>query len=396
MDLYLFKNIEKQKYFRTIKSLSKMIAKENCQAAKSHYADLAYILSKNEVADLATMFAQDLLFKNNILADLVIRDNIPSGIARLAKLDIKTFSEIAQADWRARAESICGRSLPELSQLAQKDPASAELKELLINNRSEVFDYLVNFYKTKGVGKLAKYSAFRWSNGLKAIRYPVEYKLSELFGLEDQLAKLEANTSAFLSNKAVQSILLYGPRGSGKSTAVRALLPKYKAAGLKMIELMASDISQLFKLTEVLRHKPNHFLIFIDDLSFNNDGDYGPLKSMLEGSLSKRSKNIIIYATSNRRHIVKEQFSDRPDPLNDDVHGWDTQNEKLALSDRFGLTITFPNPSQRRYLAIVAALAQKEGLSFDKQAAIRFADWGNGYSGRTAKQFIDSLSSGLV
>jgi len=396
VELYLFKNIEKEGIFKAIKKLSKAITSQNCQQAKKQYARLLYSLGKKEVADLPTWLAGELLFKKNILADLIIRSELPQGMLRAAKEDIKTLAAIVQTDWQARAEAVCRQKLPILQELAKQDNSLSELKTLLSKQPQEGYNYLIKFYKSRGAGKLAKYKAFRWSNGLKAIKHPAEYKLSELYGLEDQIAKLKANTRAFLDNKPAQSVLLYGPRGSGKSTAVRALLPEYQNKGLRMIELMASEISELYKLSEALRYKPNRFVIFIDDLSFNFEGNYGPLKSMLEGSLSKRSENILIYATSNRRHIIKEQFSDRPDPLNDDVHGWDTQNEKLALSDRFGLTITFPNPGQRRYLAIVAALAEQENLSFDEQTAIRFADWGNGYSGRTARQFIDSLGSELV
>ena len=166
-----------------------------------------------------------------------------------------------------------------------------------------------------------------------------------------------------------------------------------------MVELAAVELASLPDLVLELRTSPHRFIVFVDDLSFESgDTSYQPLKSILEGSLAAQPENVLIYATSNRRHLIKEQFSDRPDPLNDDVHRWDTQHEKLALSDRFGLTITFPNPSQKRYLEIVMGLATQEKLESDdlRQRAIRFADWGNGYSGRTAQQFIDSVKAGLA
>jgi hypothetical protein len=143
----------------------------------------------------------------------------------------------------------------------------------------------------------------------------------------------------------------------------------------------------------MIRLRPHCYILFVDDLSFEQgDNSYHQLKTLLEGSLTARPDNVLIYATSNRRHLVKEQFSDRPDPLNDDVHGWDTHHERLALSDRFGLTITFPDASQQRYLEIVKGLVNFENLEIENldERAIRFAEWGNGYSGRTAQQFVDS------
>ncbi len=153
------------------------------------------------------------------------------------------------------------------------------------------------------------------------------------------------------------------------------------------------------EISEQLRGRPHRYLIFTDDLSFEaGSSAYGPLKSLLEGSLTARPENILIYATSNRRHLVLERFGDRPDPSNADVHAWDTQHERLALADRFGLVITFPDATQRRYLDIVRGLAGRDRLTDPdlEERAVRFAEWGNGYSGRTAEQFVRALKSGLA
>ncbi len=396
MELYVYREIDSKKYYKYLKRLKQAIEGKKPKIILKTYAKLLNCLLKNEAQDLPTMLARDLLFQDSILATVVLADNLTLGLKLAAKQDLSRLAEIAKFDWQEEAQKLLGTKLPKIADLAKPDPKTTQLKELLLEDSPQIYEYLINSYQEKGSGVLARYEAFAWDKSLQVLKYPVDFKLADLVALDEQIAVLLANTQAFLDKKLAHNCLLYGPKGSGKSTIVRALLPSFKKQGLRMIELSASNIYDLNKLSELLRFSPLRYIIFIDDLSFNNDADYGPLKSILEGSLSQRSDNILIYATSNRRHIIKEHFSDRPDPLNDDVHAWDSHNEKLALSDRFGLTITFPNPSQRRYLAIVQTLAEQAGLDFDKQKAIHFADWGNGYSGRTARQFVDSLMSELV
>ncbi len=259
-------------------------------------------------------------------------------------------------------------------------------------------------YRQHGSGHLARYGAFRWTGQrLEGIAYPARSELSRLVGLERPLEQLIQNTEAFLACKPAQHTLLYGPRGSGKSTAVKSLLSRYEERGLRLIELPAPYLSNLPKVIDLLRGRPHRYVLFVDDLSFGKDDvGYAPLKTLLEGSLTERPENILVYATSNRRHLVSESFSDRPDPLNDpsynDVHAWDTQHERLALADRFGLTLTFPNATQSRYLEIVRGLAARAGMEVDDldAKAVRYAEWGNGYSGRTAQQFIERLTAGLA
>jgi uncharacterized protein len=302
-------------------------------------------------------------------------------------------------DWYGETLKAVSRSLPRLRELApvSQDVRVAELVKMLQRNDPTILEHLVSTYAQHGTGKLSQYEAFRWTEGkLEGVVHPAQIEMERLIALDRPISLLKKNTLAFLSKKPAQHVLLYGPRGSGKSTAVRSLLKKYAAASLRLIELSAKELTALPQVVEAVRFHPHRFIVFVDDLNFEaGDNAYGPLKTLLEGSLTERPQNVLVYATSNRRHLVKEQFSDRPDPLNEDVHAWDTHNERLALSDRFGMTITFPDATQQRYLEIIHGLVKKDNLTAPDldEKAIKFAEWGNGYSGRTAQQFIDSLKA---
>jgi predicted AAA+ superfamily ATPase len=243
----------------------------------------------------------------------------------------------------------------------------------------------------RGAGPAALYPALTWQGrNLAGLQHPDLPSWDELALLGEQLERLGRNTQALLAGAGAHNVLLYGPRGSGKSTAVRGLLGRFAGSGLRLVELPPAELAALPALVERLRRQPTSFVIFVDDLAFEaEDAAYRPLKSLLEGSLSSTPANVIVLATSNRRHLVRERHSDRPAP-EDDVHGWDTHHERLALADRFGLTITFPSAGQRGYLEMVRALAALRGVgAVDTEKAIQFAEWGNGYSGRTARQFVD-------
>jgi predicted AAA+ superfamily ATPase len=215
-------------------------------------------------------------------------------------------------------------------------------------------------------------------------------------------------------------VLLYGDRGTGKSSSVKALLhersqsaqsnnaadsgkadePESLWDALRMVEVPKGRLADFPILAELLRDRPQRFIVFVDDLSFEEgETQYKEMKAMLEGGLEARPANVVVYATSNRRHLIREQFADRASPDSKEVHAWDTVQEKLSFSDRFGLTITFTAPDQQRYLSIVEGLAARRGLQIEPAAlrarAIEWAAWHNGRSGRTAKQLVDYLEGEL-
>lgn len=380
---------------QTLEALKDALNQRNADVALTSYRRLFLELSKARVSDLPTAIASLLLEKDSSLSHYVIQDEVPQGLLQAARHDLEVVFTLLKHDWQAETQRLTGKSLPPLNQLANADKRSENIAEKLKSADASVLDDLIRHYKQHGTGVLGKYTAFRWVNHqLWGIDFPVDIDMRRLIGLERQLGMLQTNTSAFLNRKPAQHTLLYGPRGSGKSTAVRSLLKSYAPQGLRLIELVAQDVLTLPEVIDMIRLRPYRYILFVDDLSFEQgDNSYHPLKTLLEGSLTARADNVLIYATSNRRHLVKENFSDRPDPLSDDVHRWDTHHERLALSDRFGLTITFPDASQQRYLAIVKGLLDFENLVLENvdERAIRFAEWGNGYSGRTAQQFVDSL-----
>ena len=377
------------------------MAAETTEAAELEAAYISLFRSLLELAsaDILSACAETLLWREHALSDYMSKQpDLSDSVRQAAELDIARLTALLRRDWRGDVQKRLNKFLAPLTDLSEPraDTKVTDLKEALTGSSPEqILDLLLKIYSQQGAGILARYSAFRFEAGTwTGIEQPASYDLNKLVDLDMQLEKLSRNTERFLDGLAAQHTLLYGPRGTGKSTAVRGLLTRYAARGLRLVELPSSELTALPELSKKLAARAHHYLIFVDDLSFEpGDSAYHPLKTVLEGSLWAPPKNVLIYATSNRRHLITETFSDRPDPLNEDVHAWDTQNERLALSDRFGLTVTFPNASQRRYLRIVEGLLNNEQHSAEnwRALAIRYADWGNGYSGRTARQFVDSL-----
>ncbi|NLO96808.1 MAG: ATP-binding protein [Peptococcaceae bacterium] len=265
----------------------------------------------------------------------------------------------------------------------------------------ENFQILADFYRQAGCGILAEYAAFRVRDEgpvLEGIENPDSIMINNLFCQEREQAIIIKNTESFLKGYPANNIILYGSRGTGKSSLVKALLNEYVAQGLRLIQLRKNQIKYFPEIARNLENSCLKFIFFIDDLSFSEeDNDYRDVKSLLEGGIAARPQNVLIYVTTNRRHFVKESFSER---CNDDVHAMDNIDEKLSLADRFGITVTFLSPDQESYLKIVEGLAQQSGIEIDqqllRQRALEWVMMHNSRSGRTAKQFIDSLKAELA
>ncbi|MBN3892252.1 MAG: ATP-binding protein [Nostoc sp. JL31] len=272
-----------------------------------------------------------------------------------------------------------------------------------LDNWGDAVEELAAYYRQCGSGLFAEYRALRWQSGqFLGIRYSDPVKLSALVGYESQKDALLKNTEFLLSGQMALHVLLYGSRGSGKSSLVKSLLNEYSNRSLRLLEVAKSDLKDLPEIVEHLRGVSQKFIIFVDDLSFEEDDDaFKALKVVLEGNLTARPQNVVVYATSNRRHLIREFFVDRPTPKdNEEIHAWDTMQEKLSFSDRFGLTLTFEPANQKTYLKIVQHLVAQAEINITQEdlefQALQWATRHNGRSGRTARQFVDFLKADLT
>ena len=259
-----------------------------------------------------------------------------------------------------------------------------------------VYTHRLNNLSTFGYGMFSKHHMFIVKNGaIMPVRSPDGIRLSDLKSYEEERRAVVDNTLALLKGEPAANVLLYGDAGTGKSSTVKAVVNAYKDRGLRLVEITKKQFQGIPVIVEELSKNPLKFILFIDDLSFSRDNDdFGALKAILEGSVSAKSSNLAIYATSNRRHLVKESFSDRN---GDDIHRNETIQELVSLSERFGLSVSFFKPDKQRYLEIVHGLKEQYGIGMNDEEldlkAERYALQRSGRSPRIARQFIEHLKS---
>ncbi len=260
---------------------------------------------------------------------------------------------------------------------------------------------LALFYGHYGVGKFGLHKAFRIRHvgdetRIEPIRNIKHVELNDLVGYEIAKQKLIENTDAFVAGKKANNCLLYGDAGTGKSSSIKAIANEYYDKGLRIIEIYKHQFKDLNDVISQIKGRNYKFIIYMDDLSFEEfETEYKYLKAVIEGGLEKKPENVLIYATSNRRHLIRESFKDKPAVLDDDLHRNDTVQEKLSLANRFGVTIYFGSPDRKEFNLIVKTLAEREGLNIDEDELLAEAQkWEmshGGLSGRCAQQFIDHL-----
>ena len=379
--------------------------------------------------DLATLYGFDTNLWHNYLTFVLIsnensfsltceRTGASDGsVNHFAKADFRIFKNLfdfdfgpIEADLGIDCFSVLSdyRAIPKKAQMYYRN-VSEKVRALSAaiesaKDEDEIFDLVTAHYRDHGVGMFGLNRAFRihpTADGVEfcAINNLDSVTLNDLIGYECQKKELRENTEAFVSGRGCNNMLLYGDAGTGKSTSVKAILNEYADRGLRMIEIYKHQFGQLSDVIARIKNRNYRLMIFIDDLSFEeHEVEYKFLKAVIEGGVETRPDNVLICATSNRRHLIQETWNDRKDmEFNGDVHRSDTMEEKLSLAARFGCAINYSNPDRRQYHEIVKGIAGRvEGLNISEEQLLAEANkWEirhGGVSGRTAQQFINHLA----
>lgn len=383
MDLLIFSNIGNDECVRGI------LEKDNSRVLRSvvMFAEKEGLTDSGIREYIASLLAND----NNILSELAQSGAaVGDDLYRLAMLDIeRIYDKLFCAAHMKYSPSGNDTGFCE----AYKDSirgitASGSAKELL--------DKLIMHYRNLGSGVLARYNAFKFDGEIHGIRRIDGISFDDLIGLEYQKQVLIDNTSALVNGRRANNVLLFGDRGTGKSSSVKALLTMFAEKGLRLIEIPKSSISEIPQLMETLRHRPHKYILFLDDLTFEtHETEYRALKIAMEGQLQAQNENVLIYATSNRRHLIRENWADRE---GGEVHVNDQMQETLSLSERFGISVVFSSPNQKEYLHIVGEMLKKHDIEMnadiEKQAVVWQMNYGS-KNARCAKQFVASYIAKL-
>lgn len=417
-ELIIYRNILQDKLIKKIKKLiSQLNNKQKNQAKiKSNYYELCHELIKTAEKDKL----QGDLWKNYCLNLIALDENtfsltseklgtaLGSSLYQAATHDLQILKKLFNLNL-IEIGHILG--INQFDFINDFQPSFLnnthnfkKLKEIFsqITTPKKLTKQLAEYYHTTGAGKMNKYIAFRWKKdkGLIGIENPDPITFNDLAGYESQKEKLIQNTEIFINNKKANNILLFGDSGTGKSSSVKALVNKYAKQGLRLIEITKYQMEHLPKILELLKNRGLYFIIFMDDLSFEDfETEYKYLKAVIEGGVEIKPENVLFYATSNRRNLIKEKWSDR-DNETGEIHLSDALQEKSSLVERFGITITYEAPDQEEYLKIVEKLAKQNEIKLPKKKlrkkAKQWAMWHNGRSGRTAQQFINHLAGKLT
>lgn len=422
--LCIFKTIKEDNVLKKYKALLKYLNKKEISIDKSInlYNDFVYELLNNSKGTSLKKYIIDMIFlDNNAFTSMIDQDDLSNKhIINQVQYELKVFQYISSIKSTEIKEVIISKgktktfeedvitSLIDFEDNYDKEynsyKAIDNLKLSILNsgNWGDSLESIIEFYKQYGTGIFGEYKAFVWEHEedltyLRGVESPDPVRLADLVGYEHQKETIIENTKQFLNGHPANNLLLYGSRGTGKSSTVKAIINEYYTEGLRLIEVDKDKLVDFTKIIRILKNKNLKFIIFVDDLVFEEgEASYSALKTILEGGIENRSNNILIYATTNRRHLVKETFSER---AGDDVHASDSIEEKLSLADRFGITVSFYSPDQKEYLKIIDGIVESRGLEVNREylhaEALKWVRWHNARSPRTAKQFINWLEGDL-
>ncbi|MDF2522929.1 MAG: putative ATPase superfamily [Clostridiales bacterium] len=421
----IYRNLLKDDVFKNLYRLISSINNPNMNVSTflNYYNDLYFSMAQSGTNSIKSYILKSIILEENPFSvkagagldveEWLVRaagDDL-DGLQHVSKILASELKEYAlKALCRTEFEENIIKNLPEWSNLADTKELSisVDLIEQVFSSSekwSKGLGTLRHYFEICGSGIVGQFRAFIWDHSgavgtLKGIENPDSIKLTDLIGYHDERSEIINNTQQFLNGYRANNVLLYGDRGTGKSSTVKAIVNEYYSRGLRIIEVSKKDLVDFPEIIRNLKGRKQKFILFVDDLAFEeNEDNYTALKTVLEGGLEAKSDNVLIYATSNRRHLVKERFSDRAgfqsQNYEDEVRSADTMQEKLSLSDRFGITVVFSSPNKNKYLEIVEGIAANRGLKFDREQlhreAMKWELWYNGLSPRTAKQFVDWL-----
>ncbi len=377
----VFRNVTEHPVLRAFRSIAE------ADSPTKAYADFADELYKSHY-DLSDWLLDTLAEDENSYVQAVARgDEIPAALAACVEAELALFQQ-----W---SDLTCDEAAAYVHRLdASRATGFLPPFETTQRDLPTAYRERIARIRSTGYGMYAHYNMFRLEGTqIVPILSPDTRVLADLYGYEHEKEQLLRNTRALLDGKPAANTLLYGAAGTGKSSSVKAITNELAGEGLRLLELKKSQLHDIPLVMEELRENPLKFIIFVDDLSFRKDDDnFATLKAILEGSASVKAPNTVIYATSNRRHLIRESFADRE---GDDIHRNDTIQETMSLSSRFGLTILFNKPSKNDYLAIVRSLAEAKGIDMDpdelEREASAFAIRKGGATPRAAEQFTNSL-----
>ena len=375
MDLFIFDGIKDDPIVNAI------LEKDNATLLRGivRFAETEGVTEDSLREYIATLLAND----ENVLSMLARgQKRIGDDLCRLAMLDIETvFTRLFDTKIKYKPSGNSTGYYVGYTESIRKITSS--------NTPNELLENLLSHYSSLGNGLLSKYIAFRYDGELKGIENSDKANFDDIVGMEHQKKVLTDNTKAYLEGKFANNVLLFGDRGTGKSTSVKALLNMFAKDGLRVIELPKSAITKIPDLTKQLEDSPHKYILFLDDLTFErHDTEYRALKIAMEGQLQANAGNVLVYATSNRRHLIRETWADRD---GGEVHVNDNKQEMLSLAERFGISLFFPAPDSKQYIEIVRVLLERNGIEMTeeiKKEAVRWEMNYGGKSGRCAKQFV--------
>lgn len=383
----IYYDLKQMPIFRHTSALLDTLATQQGEGALDAYCALFSALRQEGYLGLGDWLWDVLRYRENPYSNLIERGGADPALENGARRDVDSFILLAGTD--------CDLFINTMKDLLPDDyaPVLAGLPRWQATVPFN-FDTLTEFYRTKGAGLFAQYQAFLWENGqLVPVPDPDCPRPESMLGYEQQRSQVEENTQLMLSGHPANNVLLFGDGGTGKSATIKSMLYLPGMEDLRLIEIQKENLTGLPSLIRSLSGRRQKFMLFIDDLAFDQDDKtYSSMKTILEGSLEKRPDNVIICATSNRRHLVRQTFADR---AGDEVDTFETISEKTALAERFGLRIPYLTMNKVGYLALVDHLARQAGIQIETELLHAQAmTWEIRHSGRTprvARQFIASL-----